>query len=258
MLAPCLVWSLFYLLARRVTDPVAIGEAILVGGGSAQMYYLLVYMQLVLVTPLLYRILDGGKVARLLLYAVTPALLVLRYALGLLGLGQMHLGVFCGTWLVYYLLGLEWRDCIEPWLRARAVRMGALVIALLVCLLAQEAEGFSWLAFGDYDLATTQLKLSAMAASCAFALIAMYAPRAVRGRVASCAPLVALGDHSFGVYLCHIAAVMVFSKVFSALGLGGIGVALVQWLLVLAASVAVVSALRRILPRRVLGWIGFE
>lgn len=57
---PYLVWSLLYLLARRLTDPVAISRAILVGG-SSQMYYLLVYMQLVLVTPLLYRILDGGK-----------------------------------------------------------------------------------------------------------------------------------------------------------------------------------------------------
>lgn len=154
-------------------------------------------MQLVLVTPLLYRILDRGGVARLLLYAVTPALLVLRYVFGLLGLGQMHLGVLCGTWLVYYLLGLEWRRRIEPWLRARGVRMGALVAVLLACLLAQEAEGFGWLAAGDYDLATTQLKLSAMAASCAFALVVMYAPRAVRERVASCGPLVALGDRSF-------------------------------------------------------------
>lgn len=222
------------------------------------MYYLLVYMQLVLVTPLLYRILDGGGTARLLLYVVTPALLVLRYALGLLGLGQMHLSVLCGTWLVYYLVGLEWRGRIEPWLRAHEVRMGALVAVLLACLLAQEAEGFGWLAAGDYDLATTQLKLSAMASSSALVFVAMGAPRAVRERVGSCGPLVALGDRSFGIYFCHIAAVMLFSKVFSVLGLGGVGAALIQWALVLVASMAAVSALHRVLSGRVLGWIGFE
>lgn len=222
------------------------------------MYYLLVYMQLVLVTPLLYRILDGGNAARLLLYAVTPALLVLRYVFGLLGLGQMHLSVFCGTWLVYYLIGLEWRGRIEPWLRARDVRMGVLVATLVICVLVQEAEGFCWLAAGDYDLATTQLKLSAMASSCAFILVAVGVSRTVRQRVASCRALVALGDRSFGIYLCHIAAVMLFSKVLSVLGLGGAGAALVQWALVLVASMAAASALHRVLSGRTLGWIGFE
>lgn len=157
---------------------------------------------------------------------MTPVLLVLCYVFGLLGWGQMHLSVFCGTWLVYSLIGLEWRGRIGLWLRARDVRMGALVAMLVICVLVQEVEGFCWLAVEDYDLATTQLKLSAMASSCAFILMAMGVSQTVRQRVASCRALVALGDCSFGVYLCHIAAVMLFSKVFSVLGLPSAGAAL--------------------------------
>ena len=76
------------------------------------------------------------------------------YALSVAGL-SLPIQAFCGSWLLFYLLVLEWRDRVEPWLREHGVGARHAFLALVACLLLQEAEGFSWFAAGNYGLATT-------------------------------------------------------------------------------------------------------
>lgn len=71
--APYLVWSAIYLLVARPETVLGAFKALLTGDASAQMYYLLVYAQLVVLTPLLFRLLRSYRV---LLYAVTPCMLL--------------------------------------------------------------------------------------------------------------------------------------------------------------------------------------
>ncbi len=225
------------------------------GGGSAQLYYLVVYLQLTLLTPWLFRLLDRPA-ARAALYAVTPAVLCVRYALSMAGVSA-PIQAFCGSWLAFYLLGLEWRDRIGPWLHSRGIGVCHALAALGVCLALQEAEGFAWYAAGSYDLATTQLKATSLFSSvCACALVALAGATA-RSRLASFGPLVRLGDLSFGVYLCHMAVLMVCREALEAVGFAGFLPSLLLWAAVLAASAALVAVCRRVLPKRVLSAIGF-
>lgn len=225
------------------------------GGGSAQLYYLVVYLQLVLLTPWLFRLLDRPAV-RAVLYAVTPATLVVRYALSVAGF-SLPIQAFCGSWLVFYLLGLEWRDRIAPWLRSRGVGARHALFVMAVCLALQEVEGFAWFVFGNYDLATTQLKAtSVLTSACACALFALLAGP-IRQRLAACTPLVRLGDSSFGVYLCHMAVLMVFRKIFELAGIIGFLPPLALWVAVLTASAFLVTLCQRVFPKRVLVAIGF-
>lgn len=220
------------------------------------MYYLLVYMQLVLATPLLYRLLRRGGRARIVLYAATPLMLIVRYIFSMLGLGQMHIGTFLGTWLIYYLLGLEWKDRIAPWLEGRRMTAGSSFFIFLVCIAVQELEGIIWFTGGDVDLATTQLKLSSMICSIGFILMVMTVGGAARKRLSSCRVLVDLGDASFGIYLCHMLALRLVGKVFSLLGFAGPFAVLAEWLLVLSASASAVLLLGRVLPGRIDGALG--
>lgn len=215
----------------------------------------MVYLQLVLLTPWLFRLLDRPA-ARAALYAVTPAALVVRYALSVAGI-SLPIQAFCGSWLLFYLLGLEWRGRIAPRLRDRGLGPRRALAALAACLVLQELEGFAWFALGSYDLATTQLKATSMLSSaCACALIALAAG-SVRRRLASCKPLVRLGDLSFGVFLCHMAVLAVFRMIFGLVGLSGLLPSLLLWLADLAASAAFVALCQRILPKRILAAIGF-
>lgn len=253
--APYVAWTAIYLVARGALAPMAVLEAFVFGGGSAQLYYLIVYLQLVLLTPWLFRLLDRPA-ARAALYSITPLTLYARYALSAAGL-SLPIQAFCGSWLVFYLLGLEWRDRVEPWLRDRGVCARHALVALAVCLALQEAEGFGWFFAGNYDLATTQLKVTSMLSSaCACALVAFLAG-SVRQRLASYKPLVRLGDLSFGVYLCHMAVLMVIRKCFELLGFVGVLVSLVLWFVVLVISCAIIVSCRRVLPKYVLGLVGF-
>lgn len=69
VLIPYLVWSGIYLVVTQRLTAGGIVKGVLFGTSSAQMYYLLVYAQLVMLTPLLYRVL---RLHRLLVYCVTP------------------------------------------------------------------------------------------------------------------------------------------------------------------------------------------
>lgn len=253
--APYVVWTALYLVARGVLAPLAVLTALIVGAGSAQLYYLVVYLQLTLLTPWLFRLLDRPA-ARTALYAVTPLALLARYALSVAGL-SLPIQAFCGSWLLFYLLGLEWRARIAPWLRARGVGARCALVAMAACLVLQELEGFTWLAIGNYDLATTQLKATSMLSSaCACAAFALSAGT-VRRSLASCMPLVRLGDLSFGVYLSHMAVLAVFRALLGLIGFSGFLPSLFLWIATLVTSAVFIVFCQHILPKRALTWIGF-
>lgn len=157
------MWTVLYLVERGSLTLLAVLVALIVGGGSAQLYYLVVYLQLTLLTPWLFSMLDRPA-TRMALYAVTPATLCVRYAISVAG-ASLPIQAFCGSWLIFYLLGLDWHGRIAPWLRGRGVDARRALLALVACLFLQELEGFSWFLAGSYDLATTQLKATSLLSS---------------------------------------------------------------------------------------------
>lgn len=128
---------------------------------------------------------------------------------------------------------------------------------MAACLVLQELEGFTWLAIGNYDLATTQLKATSMFSSaCSCVLIALAAGPTSR-RLASCVPLVRLGDLSFGVYLSHMAVLAVFRALLGLIGFSGFLPSLFLWIATLVTSAVFIVFCQHILPKRALTWIGF-
>lgn len=247
---PYLFWSVIYVAASRPESVAKAAWPILTGGASAQMYFLLVYAQLVALTPLLFHLLRSH---RALLYAIAPVAVVLWELAALLGIDLPSLGRLFPMWLVFYLVGLEW-DRWRSLLRGKTPAVAAIAATTLA---AQVVEGFLWNVYGDYNMATTQLRLTNMVSSLAVIALSMLASDAFKRRLASCRYLVRLGDLSFGVYLCHMAVLMVFRKCFELLGFVGIIASLALWLAVLVTSSILVALWQRVLPKRVLGLIGF-
>lgn len=250
-LIPYTLWSVLYFVSLGNGNPLTLVKDLIAGAAAAQMYYLLVYAQLVILTPWLYRLLRSHRV---LAYAATPIVLVVREACACAGLPIPHLNALFISWLVFYLLGLEWCK-----IKDRLSDVGIVHIAFVTALALgfQLASGIMWNAYGNFDIATSQLKLTSMVTSICIIALFMLASDKAKSRLASRRPIVHLGDASFGVYLLHIAVLVVIQKVFGSLGLAVSDWAFAVWIIVLALSYVFVAASQKVLPKKVLSAIGF-
>lgn len=213
------------------------------------MYYLLVYAQLLLLTPLLYRLLRRH---RALVYAVTPVFLGCREIVALLGVALPQIQVLFPAWLLYYVLGLDW-ERVEVSAKKASSKLPILWILIMAL---QVAIGYFWLAFGDYNMATTQLKLSSMLTSCVVLLLVGLRSEWAKS-ILSCRFLVRLGDCSFGIYLCHMVVMGAIGKLLGLLVLPMVMKTILMTILTLGVSYLVVSLAMRILPHGVCRVLGF-
>lgn len=166
---PYVVWSLAYALLLQDSSVLGALKVLLTAGASAQMHFVAVYLQLTMLTPLLYRLLARCP---WLVYAITPLSLAAYEVLTASGIALPILGRLFPMWLVFYVVGLDrkrWRDRLHG-------KLGVALIALGACLAIQLACGFTWLRFGDYNMATTQFKLSSVATSLCVIAVIMLLP----------------------------------------------------------------------------------
>ena len=252
-LPPYVLWSLFYLFARKVFAPSAILTALLVGGGAAQLYYIIVYIQLLLLTPILFKMLDS-RLTRIAVYAITPITLLVRYGLAISGLGSMHIASFFGSWLIFYLIGLEWKTQIEPRFERVENRFRIVLGAWIACLLLQMLEGTVWNWLGSFDMATTQLKFTSVAGSVAFIAITMLMRGKARKLFGSNRVLVYLGNISFGIYLSHMAPLMLLHHFWALTSFFGV---LLCWAVVIVITCLAIFLSKRFLPSRIVQMLGF-
>lgn len=249
VLIPYLVWSGIYLVVTQRLTAGGIVKGVLFGTSSAQMYYLLVYAQLVMLTPLLYRVLRSH---RLLVYCVTPVFLLVREVAAIVGVALPQVQVLFPAWLLFYVLGLDWGKVGRV-----ATRRCSLLPGLLVaCLFLQLVSGFAWLARGDYNMATTQLKLRSMATSAVLVVLIGLTGHRLRQLFAR-SYLVKLGDLSFGIYLCHILVLSVVTKVLGFVAIPALMATVVNLAVTLVVSACVVAVGATLLPRKVCEALGF-
>lgn len=110
LLSPYIFWALVYTLidvAYFGFSPVEFVRDILSGGSAPQMYFMLVIIQLALLTPLLIKGLKN-KTVRIILYFVTPINMILMYVYAIAGGPQMpRVGWLFTAHLLFYIIGLD-------------------------------------------------------------------------------------------------------------------------------------------------------
>ena len=248
-LVPYVLWSIAYALLLQHSGALGIVKALVIGGASAQMYYVLVYVQFVVLTPLLYRLLHACPVVP---YALGVLALIGREAAALAGIALPHVQAIFAVWLIFYVVGLDW----ERWRGYIEGKAALWAVAVVVALCIQGGFGFAWNAYCDYNMATTQLKLSSMVTSLAVIALIMAVPAHLKAKVGG-SLLGKLGDASFGIYLCHMFFVAAFGKVLLLVSLPLLVAAAIKWILALAASYVFCVFAGRVLPKKVAGWLGF-
>lgn len=161
-------------------------------------YYIGVYIQITLLIPLICRLAKSKyKMYGLL---ITPAAIIIEYILIFLNIGlpfPWNANNFA-VWFIYFYLGLLLGNAqIE--VKLTKIRMA---IVYMLAYTIQLMESFYWYRIGNYYMATTQIKLSAMITSIVvIVIIYQYIPikKNECNRV-----LTIIGNCSFEIYMSHM------------------------------------------------------
>lgn len=212
VLVPYVLWSVAYAL---VTGNIrSIGTLLVTGRAAAPLYFILVYIQFVFLSPLIGKLLRSRW--KWLGYLITPVFLIvfryiLPYAAGV-KIGFPFTEALFAFWFLYFYLGMAVGNSL---LQIRAGFKGTTLL-YAGALLLSEAEGLFWNVYGDFDMATTQLRLTSMLGSVAAIFLAaayLKSERQSRLHMRVSKALARIGDCSSGLFFLHMAVIMVLSRV---------------------------------------------
>ncbi len=170
--APYIIWTFIYSIPAMVNSGgVKFLANLITAKASAPLYYVFVYIQFVLLTPILIRLAKSEY--RFIGWIIAPvSILIFKFA-GLFFDVEYHryISLFwsdaCLGWFTFYYLGLLLGDQIIT-IRRRSVK--SLCVYYGASLISQMLEGYLFLLHGDSNCGT-QLKLSSLLSSTIFLMI---------------------------------------------------------------------------------------
>ena len=189
LLLPYLVWSCFYLLKTAIFDGITLRNiiyAIIFGKAATPFYYIIVMIQLTIITPWLIRH------RKKWMYLVTPAYLVIIYTYNIVtGTVPLLYETLFPSWLFFYLLGMDCRSRNNEKLIEK-INGYWINIALFISI----AEAFILKMFGCADgFVTSQIKFGSFMYVAALALWLLKKNNESRSNILSIT-----GDYSYGIF----------------------------------------------------------
>lgn len=270
LLIPYIVWSVFYSVINGELNPINIMYLLVTGKAEAQLYYIIVLIELMLLTPLLINALDNWKLSVLIL-SITPIYLLLctgyRYITGaeLTWMGRD----FC-AWIIFYYTGMLVRR--HGWKQRNT---GVLWSMYLITLVFSITEGVIVnYKLGMFSMAIGQINVTTMLNSLAVIALTMNYWIGRKNLHISNANMLNglnerlmcffcyIGDISFGIYFCHIFVLKCVSFVLRHIGLMEISplplIQLTQFFLTLIGSVVGIYIIWRVdVHRKICSHLGF-
>lgn len=274
LLIPYVLWSIFYSVAGSQIGVVPITHNLLTGKAAVQLYYILVLVQLTILTPLLMKAV-GNKKLSILILSITPIYLLItsgyRYYTGveLTWMGRD----FC-AWIIFYYFGLlvkhyEWKKVNEK----------SLIGMYFITLIISVTEGFIVnFRLGMFSMAIGQINLTTMLYSLVVISLIMncWTERRANffsqnGKTLTKAnllkrkinnTLVYIGNISFGIYFCHTFVLRCVSFVLRRIKFMDMSplpfIQIIQFFLTLVVSVMGICIVQRMdKNRKLCPYIGF-
>lgn len=210
VIIPYLLWSFIYTITTKNIDLNIFKKYlynIITTKGCYTLYYIGVYVQLVMLTPIL------GKIAKTKFkyvpFVIQPIwIFMFRYVCN-----RAFAGNVFTSWISYYYLGMLLGNNIIK----IKVKYEKWAIFYLISILIQITEGMVWYkAYNNMDMATTQVRISSMISSIIFLILSYFyiidnSVKIKNNRLYG--NLVKIGNLSFGIYLCHPMIIRVINKI---------------------------------------------
>lgn len=211
LLLPYLVWSCIYLLKTAIFDGITLRHivyALICGKAATPFYYIVVMIQLTIITPWLIRH------RKKWMYLITPVYMVIIYTYNIVtGTVPLLYETLFPAWFFFYLLGM---DChsgkIGKWIKK--INIYWVAVALIISIF----EAFILKIVGCADgFVTSQIKFGSFMYAATLALWLVKKKNEPRRNI-----LTIIGDHSYGIFYCHMFILWVVKKVIELVGLNNI------------------------------------
>lgn len=205
---PYIIWSVIYTIIYNDYNNFIL--KFLTARCCGIYYYLFVYIQLVLITPILASIIN--KKHKYLIYSITPIFIFILYILNILRyqVSFPFNAIFFPMWISYYAIGLT----IGNKKSTIQISLKSSLILYFIGILLQLIEGELWNYFNNYNMATTQIKLSNFITNIGVIfIISNLINKEFKFNKIIYKILVTLGDYSFGIYLTHMILVSILNKI---------------------------------------------
>ena len=212
IIVPYIIWSfIFAIVNRRINTFI---PDVFMSKCNGIYYFILVYIQMVLLIPVTFKLLQS-RFSKLGWFVTPVSIFLIRY-ISLwfnIELGFPFQGELFVFWFGFYYLGVS--------LKNRYINLQLskkyLTNLCLFSLVIQGVEGFIWYWMGNFDMATTQLKMSSIITTglcCIRAYIYIEAGDLNLNEqpVILKKFLKVLGDNSFGIYLSHMLIIRILNK----------------------------------------------
>lgn len=206
---PYLIWSSLYIANEYISgDLSSIQEVIIMylnGTAAPQLYYIVVLLQLTILTPLVIK-LDKYKYAKYIMWLISPIYYIIMYCADF----QIPMRqTWFVAWFIFYYAGIK--------LQKAEVRLktGYIFVCMIGALCLSVASSFGLLNFyNNYGIAVTQMKISSILF--AFSII-IFICRYKDKYISNKNIFVKLGDMSYGIFYIHVFALTIPGAIFSLL-----------------------------------------
>ena len=213
VIIPYTIWSFLYTSVSFFPEGIDLKRYItnyLTARGAATMYYIFVYIQFVLLTPLLGKLLE--KKYWYLGFVIAPVSLAINYYWLFNGnTPNKYIStiwkICCLGWFTFFYLGLYLKNKNN----SKKYTLKALIPIYLLAIIVQMIEGYYWHKLGSLDCGT-QLKMSSILTSSIFVLIA-YQYINDSNYNGNSKFLLIIGNYSFGIYISHCMILAVLDKI---------------------------------------------
>ena len=246
---PYTLWSIIYVVFQGSYDTAI--KDYLTGNCCSTFYYILVYMQLVVIAPLV------GKLIRSKLwwigFIITPVAIIVEYILAYYGINLTYpynINNFL-VWFIFFYMGLFIRIRYKNKNRVSSTGINVTCIILIpLCITLELLEGHFWLSMGRDDFANTQVKLSAMCT--AIVVCILIASIILNNSERKPFKLfVLIGDASFGLYLIHQLLIGIWGRYFPNLMIASDYWFIIEAVIVLIIGFIIIYILQRILGKKI-------
>lgn len=208
VMIPYIIWSIIYTIAYSNYKKFFV--KILTGTSCGIYYYILVYIQLVLITPFVIKLVKSKY--KNIGFIITPIFILIYYLIVIILKREIPFPINANNfiiWFIYYYIGIILGNN-----QIGVKNIKNIKIIVTISLILQIFEGILWNKLGYYGMATTQLKFTSMISNVLILFLTFF--WLSNGKEIEEKSwknyLIEIGGMSFGIYLSHILILDIFNK----------------------------------------------